>query len=69
MKKKYMKPAMVIEDLVLPVMLEFLSADTQEFGGGTGGTSTEGTGDGTIPFVVNAKEWDFDFFDTDALLF
>ena len=52
MKKKYMKPVMVVEVADLQVMLEMHSADSMEFGGGNGST---GSG-----FVINSRRWYID---------
>jgi len=61
MKKKYMKPVMVVVKADMPVILEVLSADSMEFGGGNGGT---GSGSG---FVINSRRRyiDDDYFDDD----
>ena len=67
MKKKYMKPVMVVEVADLQVFLKVISADSMAFGGGNGGTST-GTGDpgdDNPPIEVNARGWDFNDFETD----
>ena len=54
MKKIYIKPSIVVEKAVLPAIMEFLSADVMEFGGGNGGTGG-GTGDGNTPIHVDSK--------------
>lgn len=59
MKKKYMKPSIVVEVAVLPaIMGDTFIAGSQDFGGGTGGT-----GDGQ-EFIVNSKYNGFGTFDT-----
>ena len=59
MKKKYMKPSIVVEKSVLPAIMNTLSADYMEFGGGTGGT-----GDGVTPTIVESKYMGYDGFGT-----
>ena len=61
MKKIYIKPSIVVEVAVLPAIMEFLSADVMEFGGGNGGTGG-GTGDGTTPIHVDSKFLRYDGF-------
>jgi hypothetical protein len=61
MKKKYIKPSIVVEKAVLPAIMEFLSADVMEFAGGNGGTGG-GTGDGTAPVHVDSKFMRYDGF-------
>ena len=59
MKKIYIKPSIVVEVAVLPAIMEFLSADVIQFGGGNGGT-----GDGTAPVHVDSKFMRYDGFGT-----
>ena len=63
MKKIYIKPSIVVELAVLPAIMEFLSADVMEFGGGNGGTGG-GTGDGNTPIHVDSKFLRYDGFGT-----
>ena len=63
MKKIYIKPSIVVEKAVLPAIMEFLSADVMEFGGGNGGTGDgTGTGDGSAPVHVDSKFMRYDGF-------
>ena len=57
MKKIYIKPSIVVEKSVLPAIMDTLSADYMEFGGGTGGT-----GDGEAPIEVQSKYMYYDGF-------
>ena len=57
MKKIYIKPSIVVEKSVLPAIMDTLSADSMEFGGGTGGT-----GDGETPTEVQSKYMYYDGF-------
>ena len=59
MKKIYIKPSIVVEKSVLPAIMDTLSADSMEFGGGTGGT-----GDGETPIEVQSKYMYYDGFDS-----
>ena len=46
MKKIYIKPSIVVEEAVLPAIMDILSTDSMEFAGGNGDTGTNtGTGD------------------------
>ncbi len=58
MKKKYMKPSIVVEKAVLPAIMDTISAGRLEFGGGTGDT---GSGSG---FVIESKSMYYDCFGT-----
>ena len=59
MKKKYMKPSIVVEVAVLPaIMGDTFITGSHDFGDGTGGT-----GDGQ-EFIVNSKYNGFGTFDT-----
>lgn len=57
MKKIYIKPSIAVEKSVLPAIMETLSADKVDFGGGTGGT-----GDGNTPTEVQSKYMFYDGF-------
>ena len=57
MKKIYIKPSIVVEKSVLPAIMDTLSADSMEFGGGTGGT-----GDGETTIEVQSKYMYYDGF-------
>lgn len=59
MKKIYIKPSIVVEKSVLPAIMDTLSADKVDFGGGTGGT-----GDGETPTEVQSKFMYYDGFDS-----
>ena len=59
MKKIYIKPSIVVEKSVLPAIMDTLSADKVDFGGGTGGT-----GDGETPIEVQSKYMYYDGFDS-----
>lgn len=58
MKKKYMKPSIVVEKAVLPAVMETLSAGRREFGGGTGDTGSGGD------FILESKSLYYDGFGT-----
>ena len=53
MKKKYMKPSIVVEKAVLPALMGDLSAGRLEFGG---------TGDTGSGFVIESKSLYYDGF-------
>ena len=57
MKKIYIKPSIVVEKSVLPAIMDTLSADKVDFGGGTGGT-----GDGETAIEVQSKYMYYDGF-------
>ena len=57
MKKKYMKPSIVVEKAVLPAIMDTLSAGRIDFGGGTGDT-------GSGEFIIEAKSMYNDGFGT-----
>ena len=57
MKKIYIKPSIVVEKSVLPAIMDTLSADSMEFGGGTCGT-----GDGETTIEVQSKDMYYDGF-------
>ena len=57
MTKIYIKPSIVVEKSVLPAIMDTLSADKVDFGGGTGGT-----GDGNTPTEVQSKYMFYDGF-------
>ena len=59
MRKKYMKPSIVVEKAVLPAIMDILSAGKLEFGGGSGGT-----GDGVTPTIVESKYMGYGGFGT-----
>ena len=59
MKKKYIKPSIVVEMAVLPAVMDDLSAGRIEFGGGSG-DADGGGGDGE--FIIEGKYGGFGSF-------